>query len=175
MCIRDRSVADAAYEALIQIEASISKAATERERLEIARSERESELLSIRVRGRELTTELDVLTSSVHRDEIARAEQRLRIEALENRAVEELGVDVATLIGEYGPENDVPTFVEDAEGNFVPGELIPYRRDQQEKRLAAAERSLALLGKINPLALEEYSSLEAVSYTHLTLPTKRIV
>ena len=64
------------------------------------------------------------------------------------------------MIGEYGPENDVPTFVEDAEGNFVPGELIPYRRDQQEKRLAAAERSLALLGKINPLALEEYSSLE---------------
>ncbi|MEI6040838.1 MAG: chromosome segregation protein SMC [Actinomycetes bacterium] len=155
-----QSVADAAYEALIQIEASISKAATERERLEIARSERESELLSIRVRGRELTTELDALTSSVHRDEIARAEQRLRIEQLESRAVEELGVDVATLIGEYGPENDVPTFVEDAEGNFVPGELIPYRRDQQEKRLAAAERSLALLGKINPLALEEYSSLE---------------
>jgi chromosome segregation protein len=42
----------------------------------------------------------------------------------------------------------------------VPGDLIPYRRDQQEKRLAQAERSLALLGKINPLALEEYSSLE---------------
>ena len=38
--------------------------------------------------------------------------------------------------------------------------MIPYRRDQQEKRLAQAERSLALLGKINPLALEEYSSLE---------------
>jgi len=38
--------------------------------------------------------------------------------------------------------------------------LIPYRRDQQEKRLAQAERSLTLLGKINPLALEEYSSLE---------------
>ena len=38
--------------------------------------------------------------------------------------------------------------------------MIPYRRDQQEKRLAQAERSLTLLGKINPLALEEYSSLE---------------
>ena len=38
--------------------------------------------------------------------------------------------------------------------------MIPYRRDQQEKRLAQAERSLNLLGKINPLALEEYSSLE---------------
>ena len=38
--------------------------------------------------------------------------------------------------------------------------MIPYRREQQEKRLAQAERSLTLLGKINPLALEEYSSLE---------------
>ncbi|CAB4599362.1 unannotated protein [freshwater metagenome] len=114
----------------------------------------------MRARGRELTTELEQLTSSVHRDEIARAEQRLRIEQLEQKAVEELGVDVTTLMNEYGPHTDVPTFVEDAEGNFVPGELIPYRRDQQEKRLIQAERSLNMLGKINPLALEEYSSLE---------------
>ncbi|MSV97227.1 MAG: chromosome segregation protein SMC [Actinobacteria bacterium] len=155
-----QGVADAAYEALIQIESSIAKASTERERLEISRSERESEILALRVRSRELTTELDALTSSVHRDEIARAEQRLRIEALEQKAIEELGVDVSTLVNEYGPENGVPTFVEDEEGNFVPGDLIPYRRDQQEKRLAQAERSLVLLGKINPLALEEYSSLE---------------
>jgi chromosome segregation protein len=155
-----QGVADASYEALIQIESSIAKASSERERLEISRSERESEILALRVRSRELTTELDALTSSVHRDEIARAEQRLRIESLEQKAIEELGVDVATLVNEYGPTNDVPTFVEDEEGNFVPGDLIPYRRDQQEKRLAQAERSLTLLGKINPLALEEYSSLE---------------
>ena len=150
-----QGVADASYEALIQIESSIAKASTERERLEISRSERESEILALRVSSRELTAELDVLTSSVHRDEIARAEQRLRIEVLEQKAIEELGVDVTTLVNEYGPANDVPTFVEDSEGNFVPGDLIPYRRDQQEKRLAQAERSLALLGKINPLALEE--------------------
>jgi chromosome segregation protein len=155
-----QGVADASYEALIQIESSIAKASSERERLEISRSERESEILALRVRSRELTSELDVLTSSVHRDEIARAEQRLRIETLEQKAIEELGVDVTTLVNEYGPANDVPTFVEDEEGNFVPGDLIPYRRDQQEKRLAQAERSLVLLGKINPLALEEYSSLE---------------
>lgn len=158
--ITAQSVADAAYEALIQIEVSISKAAAERERLEVARSDREGEILAVRGRGRELAIELDQLTSSVHRDEIARAEQRMRIEQLEQRAVEELGVDVATLINEYGPANDVPTFVEDEEGNFVPGELIPYRRDQQEKRLIQAERSLNMLGKINPLALEEYTSLE---------------
>jgi chromosome segregation protein len=158
--ITAQEIADTAYEALIQIELSISRAGSERERLEISRSQREGEILSLRTSSRELAIELERLTSSVHKDEIARAEQRLRIEQLETKAVEELGIDVQTLIAEYGPENDVPTFYENEQGEFVPGDLIPYRRDQQEKRLAQAERSLALLGKINPLALEEYSSLE---------------
>ena len=155
-----QSTADTAYEALIQIEISIQKALAERQRLEAGRTDRDGEILTVRQKSRELTMELEQLTSSVHRDEIVRAEQRMRIEQLENRAVEELGVDVTTLVSEYGPSNDVPTFVEDSEGNFVPGDLIPYRRDQQEKRLVQAEKALATLGKINPLALEEYSALE---------------
>ena len=158
--ITAQSIADAAYEALIQIESSISRANAERERLEISRSNRDGEILAIRATFRELSTELDQLTSSVHRDEIARAEQRLRIEQLELKAMEEFGVDASTLTSEYGPDKDVPTFIEDDEGNLSQGEYIPYVREQQEKRLAAAERSLTLLGKINPLALEEYSSLE---------------
>ena len=158
--ITAQSIADAAYEALIQIESSISRANAERERLEISRSNRDGEILAIRATFRELSTELDQLTSSVHRDEIARAEQRLRIEQLELKAMEEFGVDSLTLTSEYGPDKDVPTFIEDDEGNLSQGDYIPYVREQQEKRLATAERSLALLGKINPLALEEYSSLE---------------
>lgn len=155
-----QQIADAAYEALIQIESSILRAGSERERLELSRSAREGEILSLRTSSRDLATELERLTSSVHKDEIARAEHRLRIEQIENKAIEELGIDVLTLSSEYGPSNDVPTFYENEHGEFVPGELIPYRRDQQEKRLVQAERSLNLLGKINPLALEEYSSLE---------------
>ena len=155
-----QAIAEAAYEALIHIERSIAKAQTERSRLENNRSDREGETLTVRARNRELTTELEKLTSSVHRDEIARAEQRMRVEALETKAVEELGIDIPTLISEYGPDKDVPTFIETESGEIVATELIPYRRDQQEKRLAATERSLTLLGKINPLALEEYNALE---------------
>ncbi len=155
-----QAIAEASYEALIHIERSISKAAIERARLEESRGAREGETLTVRTRGRELATELEALTSSVHRDEIARAEQRMRIESLENKTSEEFGIDTQTLVAEYGPENDVPTFFENEVGEIVTTELIPYRRDQQEKRLASAERSLNLLGKINPLALEEYSSLE---------------
>ena len=155
-----QAVAEAAYEVLIHIERSISKAAIERGRLEESRAAREGETLTVRTRGRELTSELEQLTTSVHKDEIARAEQRLRIETLETKTVEEFGIDTATLVNEYGPDKDVPTFHETDEGEIVATELVPYRRDQQEKRLASAERSLNLLGKINPLALEEFTSLE---------------
>ncbi|MBM3655414.1 MAG: chromosome segregation protein SMC [Actinobacteria bacterium] len=155
-----QAIADAAYEALIQIEISISRANSERERLEIARSNRDGEILATRAAIRDLGVELDQLTSSVHRDEIARAEQRLRIEQLEIKAMEEFGVDSSSLVNEYGPDKPVPTFIEDDVGNVIQGEFIPYLRQEQEKRLAVAEKSLALLGKINPLALEEFSSLE---------------
>jgi chromosome segregation protein len=41
-----------------------------------------------------------------------------------------------------------------------PAEPIAYDRVAQEKRAGAAERALALLGRVNPLALEEYAALE---------------
>jgi chromosome segregation protein len=155
-----QDIAATAYEALIQIEISISKAASERERLEISRSDREGETLALRAAMRELSAELELLTSSVHKDEIARAEQRLRIEQIEEKVLEEFGLDSETLVNEYGPEVLVPTYIENESGELHPGDPIHYKREQQEKRLAAAERSLTLLGKINPLALEEYSALE---------------
>ena len=155
-----QAVADAAYEALIQIENSITRAGHERSRLEQSRTSRDGEILDIRAQVRDLASELDQLTSSVHRDEIARAEQKLRIEQLELKAMEEFGVDSETLIAEFGPDREVPTFTETESGELTQGEYIPFVREQQEKRLAGAEKSLALLGKINPLALEEYSSLE---------------
>ncbi|MEY2822607.1 MAG: hypothetical protein RLZZ485_243, partial [Actinomycetota bacterium] len=155
-----QEIAETAYEALIQIEVSITQAAAERERLEISRSDREGETLALRSTIRELAAELETLTSSVHQDEIAKAEQRLRIEQIETRALEEFGLDGQTLVTEYGPENLVPTFIETESGEIVQGDEVPFKREAQEKRLAAAERSLTLLGKINPLALEEYSSLE---------------
>jgi len=37
---------------------------------------------------------------------------------------------------------------------------VPYVREQQEKRLRAAERNLQTLGRINPLALEEFDAMQ---------------
>jgi chromosome segregation protein len=41
-----------------------------------------------------------------------------------------------------------------------PPEPVPFDREEQTRRLRSAERALAQLGRINPLALEEFSALE---------------
>jgi chromosome segregation protein len=63
---------------------------------------------------------------------------------------------------EYGPEQLVPPspLAPDEQEPEVAREAIPFVRAEQEKRLRAAERALALLGKVNPLALEEFSAME---------------
>ena len=40
------------------------------------------------------------------------------------------------------------------------GEAKPYLRAEQEQRLAVADRKLTQLGRVNPLALEEFAALE---------------
>ena len=123
--------------------------------------DRAVQLSTVRAGVRELDGELAKLTDTVHRDEMARTEQRLRIEQLEQRAVDELGLDPETLVGEYGPEVLVPAPppAPDEEREVEP-EPKPFVREEQEKRLRSAERQLAMLGKVNPLALEEFSALE---------------
>ncbi len=89
---------------------------------------------------------------------MARTQQRVRIEALAQRAVDELGMDPDVLLEEFGPHREVPV-PQEGEGDGEP-RTVPYVREQQEKRLHAAERALALLGRVNPLALEEFAALE---------------
>ena len=146
------AVVAAATDALARIEGSIAAAAAEREAVEATRREQESELIGVRSRRRELTAEVDSLTDVAHRDELARAEQRMRIEALETRCADDFGISAQTVLAEYGPALPMPG----EEG----AETVPYDRALAEKRAAAADRQLALLGRINPLALEEFSALE---------------
>ena len=157
------AVVVAAECALGVLSQSVDLAQRQREQAATAKTEQESEVRTVRERIRELSADLDVLTDTVHRDEVARAEQRLRIEGLENRSIEEYGVSPDDLLAEYGPDVLVPPSPP-APGDEVDEENepqpYPYDRAQQESRLAAAERSLALLGKVNPLALEEFSALE---------------
>jgi len=154
-----------AQEALARLEQSLELAAAERAAADEARTVREGELLSVRGNARELAGELESLTGAVHRDEVARAEQRMRIAQLEERAADEFGIDPDTLTAEYGPEVPIPPVAVAQEGaeegaEAAVAEPTAYVREEQEKRLRTAERALALLGKINPLALEEFAALE---------------
>lgn len=154
----------AAQHVLSHLEVSLEAAAEARAEAERQRTARDGELLSLRTRGRELSGELENLVDSVHRDEMARTEQRMRIEQIESRAMEELGLDAATLIAEFGPDQLVPPSPpapgDEVDPNLPTPKPYPYVREQQEKRLKAAEKQMNLLGKVNPLALEEYAALE---------------
>ncbi|MDP4676036.1 MAG: chromosome segregation protein SMC [Candidatus Nanopelagicales bacterium] len=148
--------------ALAHLDESLRGAEVERGQRERNHSERDSELLALRQSLRELVSELDRLTDSVHRDEVARTEQRLRIEQLHLRCVDDFGLEPHELVAEYGPEQMVPPtpLAPGDEEPEVPRQPYPYVRAEQLARLKTAERGLALLGRVNPLALEEYAALE---------------
>ncbi len=160
------AVGSAAAVVLDRLETSVGRAAEARTTVEQARRGREEELMAVRARSRDLLKEHDELVNAVHRDEMARTQQRMRIEQLEQRAVEELGLGVEVLVEEYGPHNLVPPTApadragaEGDEGDEAP-QPVPFVREEQQKRLRAAERALSMLGRVNPLALEEFTALE---------------
>ncbi|PTH84160.1 chromosome segregation protein SMC [Streptomyces sp. A244] len=160
------AVGAGARQLLAHVEVSLARADQERTAAETAKALREQELARARTAGRDLKAELDKLTDSVHRGEVLGAEKRLRIEQLETKALEELGVEPAGLVAEYGPHQLVPPSPP-AEGEELPEDPEhprnrprPYLRAEQEKRLKSAERAYQQLGKVNPLALEEFAALE---------------
>jgi chromosome segregation protein len=159
-----RAVELGARAALSRVAVSLAAAEEARNALAHARTAREAELSEVRATAKRLAGDLDRLTNEVHRDEVARAEQRLRIEQLEAKAAEDFSLDVETLIGEYGPDQLVPPTQAEVNAAEADGKPMPdpvmFHRPTQEKRANRAERDLALLGKVNPLALEEFAALE---------------
>ncbi|WP_406839058.1 chromosome segregation protein SMC [Streptomyces sp. AHU1] len=160
------AVASGARQLLAHVEVSLARAEEERDAADGAKARREQELVAARGQGRDLKAELDKLTDSVHRGEVLGAEKRMRVEQLEAKALDELGVEPAGLVADYGPDQLVPPSLP-AEGEELPedpehprNQPRPFHRAEQEKRLKSAERAYQQLGKINPLALEEFAALE---------------
>ncbi|MFD5515906.1 chromosome segregation protein SMC [Streptomyces sp. NPDC127066] len=160
------AVASGARQLLAHVEISLARAEEERTAADSAKARREQELVTARGQGRDLKAELDKLTDSVHRGEVLGAEKRMRIEQLEAKALDELGVEPAGLVADYGPDQLVPPSLP-AEGEELPedpehprNQPRRFHRAEQEKRLRSAERAYQQLGKVNPLALEEFAALE---------------
>jgi chromosome segregation protein len=170
---RERTLREARIAAAVQagatflaehLERSLDSAARERSEAEAARAEAEVALSASRASVRSLTRDFELMVDAAHRDEIARAEQQMRVDALAERAMAELGLEAAALLAEYGPDEPVPVLSREdgtqASADADQPEPVPYVREQQQKRLRTAERELSLLGRVNPLALEEFDALE---------------
>lgn len=163
------AVAESGTRVAAHLDTVVAAALAHRDELTRHRTERAEQVEGVKERVREYTAQLATLTDTVHRDEIARAQAATRIEQLEAAIGEQHGIGLDDLIAEYGPDVPLPpSALEIAEyeqardrgDQVVAPSPMPYDRATQERRAKRAEKDLATLGKVNPLALEEFAALE---------------
>jgi chromosome segregation protein len=151
-------VAEALPAVLDSVDRSVSQARVALASAEAARTALTEELADLRRQEAAARERLAGLTESVHSLELQIHEKRLHVSGLLERVASELGLDGDILISEYGPDQPVPVLdVDDADSEPT---TVPYDRAAQRRRLQEAERKLAQLGRVNPLALEEFEALE---------------
>ncbi|MGO4691848.1 chromosome segregation protein SMC [Glaciibacter sp. 2TAF33] len=170
-------VARALPAVLASVDASVSEAKLRLARAESERASQNEELVALRRDENALRERLQAITENVHGLELQIYEKKLHLSSLLERAGSELGLVEDVLVAEYGPGQLVPPDGTDpgpgtadaavpvGEGDGVDagsGEPAgePFDRERQQRRLAVAERKLGQLGRVNPLALEEFAALE---------------
>ncbi len=158
------------------VDRSLAQARADLAAAESARTAVTAELGDLRAQEAGVRERLAGLTESVHSLELQIHEKRLHVTGLLERVHSELGLDEGILVSEYGPDQPVPAdpgvggsgrptndagdvgMQEEADASAEAS--VPYDRAQQKRRLQDAERKLAQLGRVNPLALEEFAALE---------------
>ncbi|EHB45253.1 SMC domain protein, partial [Mycolicibacterium rhodesiae JS60] len=138
-------------------------------RLAAERQERATAVAAARDEVAALNSRITALTDSLHRDEVAKAQAAMRIEQLEQMVLGQFGMAADDLIAEYGPDVSLPPSElemaeyeqakERGEQVTAPAPMV-FDRPTQERRAKRAERELSELGRVNPLALEEFAALE---------------
>jgi chromosome segregation protein len=147
------AVAEGARIALARIQQSSAAADADRQQAEEAHKGRDGELKAVRARIRDASDQLEKVVENAHGAQIARTTKQLQLEQIAERALEEFATGADVLVAEYGPDVMVPGADE--------GKLATaYVREEQERRAQQAQRQLDQLGKVNPLALEEFAALE---------------
>lgn len=163
------AVADSGRLLAARLSRVVGAASQIRDELVAEREARSTAVTAVRDEVHTLGARVAKLTDSLHRDEVANAQAALRIEQLEQMVLEQFGMSPPDLIAEYGPDVALPpSELEMAEfelardrGEQVTAPApIAYDRPTQERRAKRAERELAELGRVNPLALEEFAALE---------------
>jgi chromosome segregation protein len=157
---RAAEAARLASAALTRLERSLARAVEARDRLAGALGSARSGLAEASARRREAATALEAQHAVTRESDSARVEARLRVEELSKRMVEEFAIDPDEALKEYLPDETTLASLDEAD---------PRRQQTAElRRIATAlDRRLALLGRVNPLALEEFKALEE-RYTFLS-------
>jgi len=150
---RAADVADTLPPLMESVDRSVVAARVELQMAEQSRTAVSAELADLRARDAVLRERLSGLTESVHGIELQMHEKRLHVTSLLERIGSELGLGESILVQEYGPDQEIP-----ADGGE--GQPVAFDHAAQRRRLQDAERKLAQLGRVNPLALEEYAALE---------------
>ncbi|UWF78454.1 MULTISPECIES: chromosome segregation protein SMC [Microbacterium] len=151
-------VAEELPRVLDSLDRSVTEARVALAEAEAARSAHNEELTALRAQETSLRERLAGLTESVHGLELQIHEKKLHLNSLLERVASELALDEDVLVAEYGPDQPVPRDPGAEDGSE--DTAIPFDRRIQERRLKDAERKLAQLGRVNPLALEEFAALE---------------
>jgi chromosome segregation protein len=126
---------------LDSVDRSVADARLQLAEREAQRLQQHEELSALRRQESGLRERLQTISENVHGLEMQVYERKLHLSTLIERAAEELGLEESTLIAEYGS-------------------IEEFDRTVEQARLTAAERKLERLGRVNPLALEEFAALE---------------
>ncbi|OZG66398.1 chromosome segregation protein SMC [Bifidobacterium hapali] len=162
---------------------SITDVAAHRDELQQTASSHDEELKTLRAQRDELEPVVNDLDKREHTLDVTRERLATEYGQTSQKIADELGVSVDELIREFGPDQPVPVL--DDNGLPVPIEgdvdtdvadgsaietgddshepqyrTVPYVRSEQIVRYEKAKRDLSALGKVNPLAAEEYDALQ---------------
>lgn len=130
-----------AREIAARAEEATDQAARRRDELTARRNETNTRLNAVRAEVSAARRALDAATKEFHQAEMEASQASVRVEEAENKAGEQLGIAIEDLVREYSPGED-------------------FDRAAETKRLKRAEKDLGALGKVNPLALEEFKAME---------------
>lgn len=176
-------IADDAAQVASLVAASIDDVIAKREALQAEASSHDAELKTLRAQRDGIEPKVAGLQRREHELDVDRERLAGEFGQLTQKVSDNLGLSIDELTRDFGPERPVPVLDENGrpvpradasepESESEPGsesdggddpsrfETVPYDRAEQRKRLEKAKRDLAALGKVNPLAGEEYDALE---------------
>lgn len=135
------TVAECTAEIRVRVADATARAALSRDELVARRNHVQSLLSRANDEVNSRRAHLGKLTDNAHATDIARHQAQVRIEEAEAKLTEQLGVPTDVIRRDYAPDES-------------------FDRAAETERLRKAEKDLAALGKVNPLALEEYTAME---------------